>query len=172
MFSAANSGLVGGWSLIAGLVGLVVSVLGFYVTIKQLRRTSRATEAVNTAIGNLKNRMAAFDYATECVRASKSLEHATQLLRGRNWEEAATRLLESQSTLNRVALANEGSVEARTFAKETSDLLLEAIRELEDAADKGLDFDPKDLTLTLRKQINMLDVEFLATNKDMYDVKN
>jgi hypothetical protein len=167
MFEAQHAVLVGAWGLILSAVGLLVSLGGFWVTIAQLRRTKRATEAVEGEVRLLKNRMATFDYASECVRAAKSLEHAIQLLRSKNWEDAAIRLLEGQGILNRIAMSQEGSSESRDLARDTSEQLLIAVRELEDAFDKAIDFDPRDLTFSLRKQINSLDRETMLIFREL-----
>lgn len=167
MFDWSNADVIARWGFGLTILGVVISLGGFWVTIAQLLRTSRATEAVEAEVSLLKNRMAAFDYASECVRASKSLEHATHLLRGRNWGDAAARLLEAQGVLNRVSTSTEGTADSRGFAKQTADQLLISVRELEEAHDKGLDFDPTDLTLTLRKQINSLDIETISIHKEL-----
>src|SRR5688572_13969589 len=119
MFSPDNAALVNGWGLVIGIAGLILSLLGFGFTIQQLVRTSKATEAVKGAVSNLRNRMAAFDYASECLRAGKSLQHTVQLLRLRQWADAAAALVEVQGTLHRVSIRDEGRPEGRALAGDT-----------------------------------------------------
>jgi hypothetical protein len=157
------------WSLIANIAGLALSGAGFWFTIQQLVRTAKATEAVKAAVGGLKNRMAVFDYVSECMHAGRSLQHTTQLLRLKQWADAASTLSDVQLVLNRVAASHEGTQEVRNFAKTASDGLLDSIRELEEAADKGLDFNPSQLVTALRKLRNMLDTETIGATKGIYD---
>jgi uncharacterized protein involved in exopolysaccharide biosynthesis len=79
--------------------------------------------------------------------------------------------LEVQGTLHRIANSAEGRTDARTAAAATAEKLLESVRELEEAADKNIDYDPTDLIMTLRKQINSLDTEIIGINRDLYDVE-
>ncbi|HEX8580283.1 MAG TPA: hypothetical protein VF655_11920 [Allosphingosinicella sp.] len=169
MFDTANAHLVGAWGLILGMVGLVVSLLGFWVTIAQLRRTRKATEAVNAAISSLRNRMGAFDFASECVRGSKSLEHAIHLLRAKQWDEAAGKLLESQGILNRIGISDEGDESARNSSRDTAELLLTSVQELEEAADKQIEFQANELIMILRKQINLLESQIVGVNRELYN---
>jgi hypothetical protein len=113
--------------------------------------------------------MGAFDFASECVRGSKSLEHAIHLLRAKQWDEAAGRLLESQGILNRIGISEEGDTSARASARDTADLLLTSIQELEEAADKQIDYQSTELIMTLRKQVNLLESQVLGVNKELYN---
>jgi hypothetical protein len=158
------------WELALGVAGLIISLIGFPITIAQLLRTTRATEAVNVAVSGLKNRMSAFDHASECLRAGKSLEHSVRLLQLRQWQDAAATLSEVQSALHRLSVSSEGQEEARRFAGETSQMLLNSINDLHDAHEKSLDYNARDLIITLRKQANSLDAEVIIVNRDLYNV--
>jgi hypothetical protein len=166
----ASASLIVDWSLATNLLGLALSIAGFGFTIQQLIRTARATEAVKLTVSSLKNRMATFDYVTECMHAGRSLQHTSQLLRLRQWQDAAGILLDVQAALNRVAISVEGNMTAKTAARLASQDFLESIRELEEAADKQLDFNPSDLITTLRKLRNLLDAETIGATQGIYDV--
>ena len=114
--------------------------------------------------------MATFDYVTECMHAGRSLQHTSQLLRLRQWQDASGILLDVQAALNRVAISVEGNAAAKTAARMASQDFLESIRELEEAADKQLDYNPSDLITTLRKLRNLLDAETIGATQGIYDV--
>lgn len=158
------------WGLTASIGGLALSGLGFGVTINQLARTARATEAVKKAVSNLRNRISTFDYVAECMNAGRSLQHATQLLRLRQWQDAAATLLDAQATLNRVASSLEGNPEVKSSAGQAVENLLETVGSLEEAADKEIDYDPSQLITTLRKLTNQLDTEVIGASRGIYDV--
>ena len=149
-------------------VGTAISAAGFGFTIQQLRRTAKATEAVKANVSQLKNRMVAFDYASECVRASKTLQYASQLVKLRKWPEAASMILDGQSILHRL-LANSGQKEEiRIEFSKVSEYLLAEVQELEEAEDKNIDYNSAKLMMTLRKHINLLDAQFIGTNLELY----
>ncbi len=154
------------WSLASNITGLILSLGGFGFTIQQLMRTAKATEAVRVTVSSLKNRMATFDYVTECMHAGKSLQHTSQLLRLRQWQDAAGILLDVQVALNRVAISLEGHVDAKNEARMASSAFLESIRELEEAADKQIEYNPSDLIMTLRKLRNVLDAEMIGATQE------
>ena len=157
------------WGLTVGGLGTAISAAGFAFTIQQLHRTAKATEAVRNAVSQLKNRMSTFDYASECVRAVKSLQHASRLLRLKQWQDAATTLLDAQVTLHRISVSNEGKDASRLAASTVAALLLDSVSELEEADEKSIDYDYSSLIMIIRKHVNILDSEIVAINRELYE---
>jgi hypothetical protein len=60
-------------SFIATFVGLPISLLGFYYTLKQLRAVKSAADAAAEAVGGIKLRFQHFDVIQECARAESAL---------------------------------------------------------------------------------------------------
>ncbi len=170
MFNPANSHIIGAWGLIITIFGALISIGGFYLTITQLSRTKRATQAVTTAVGDLKNRMYIFDTAVESVRVSRIIEQAIMLLRPGLESEAIPKLLEVQSGFHRLSISEGGDSEDRNEFAEIAAILFDHIAEIEISCDKKIPFDKNSLIMLLRKQINKLDTVGLKAQKAAYNV--
>lgn len=157
------------WGLTTSIVGSLISTVGFVFTVQQLRRTAKATEAAKTAIGQLRNRMTAFDYASECVRAGKSLEHASRLLRLHQWQDASVTLLDTQLLLHRISQSKDGRPDARQSAGALATELIETIQDLEEAGEKDIEYEYRPLITNSRKHINVLDSELVVISRGLYD---
>lgn len=148
-----------------GVVGTLITIAAFGLTIFQLRRTATATQAAKTAIVGLQTRMTTFDLATESLKASTSLQHSVKLLKLGRLDDAAASIWEAQISLNRIgSLMPEAK---KIITAEELEILIETVSDLEDAAVKGVDYDSRSLTVTLRKTINQLEAEYLSRNKEI-----
>ncbi|WP_344711290.1 hypothetical protein [Sphingomonas humi] len=168
-FYKLNSQAAGANGLVLGIWGLLVSIVGFVITLWQIQKTANATQAVSIALSRLRNRMGTFDYASECMRANRGLQHSCQLLRLKQWNDAAASLFDAQIVLHRLSVSQHGDASARTSAGSTSNQILESLPLLESAAEKDIDFSAAELVMTLRKQINILEAEALGINQELYD---
>jgi hypothetical protein len=79
-------------------------------------------------------------------------------------------LLEIQASLNRVSASHEASGDVRTAAASAAETLLDSIRELEEASDKGIEYSATQLITSLRKLSNLLDNEATGASKGIYNV--
>lgn len=85
-----NSALLNGLGFIVGLLGLLLSLVGFWVAWKQLRAIRTETEASNAAIKSVQVKVAAFDTAQECQTASVLIRGIRDHLGSENWQSVVT----------------------------------------------------------------------------------
>lgn len=154
-----------GFSL--SVTGTLLSALGFWATWKQVRETKTATEQSNIEIASLRNRLSTFDFATECTRARKSLEHSVSLLNLHQWKEAFLMLSDSQAALHRIGSNPRCTNDHRAIISEFSTTLLDEISDMEEYHKKELEIDTKNLIKEIRKTINTLDSELNSNGQEI-----
>jgi hypothetical protein len=91
------------WSLIVGILGLLVTIVGFWLAVSQLRRTASATEATRSAIEASTKRMR-LNHLLVLLPQFRSFEIDLDNAGDDNDEKAARRALVGYShTANQVA---------------------------------------------------------------------
>lgn len=81
LFDPDNAVAVGAW-------GLILTVVGFAITIVQLARTQGALTAANTATQQMRKRIAAQNLAINAANADARLKTAQRELRAGDWQAA------------------------------------------------------------------------------------
>jgi hypothetical protein len=92
LFDPRYSAIVGGW-------GVILTTLGFAVTIWQLVRTTNAVKAANSATAGLRARLAAQTAAISAANALARLKAAQRELRAQQWAAAAEAMDELRDLL-------------------------------------------------------------------------
>lgn len=157
------------WEIFLGVVGLIVSLGGFWLTLAQLNRTAKATAAVQEAIVVLRSRINVVDFGSECVRAQETLTHAIRLLTSKAWKEAAISLTAAQSALHKMSLADECSDDGKKNVQDSAQLILKKVSELETLDDGSVYVGSNDLIMDLRKLKNSIDTEVVIMTKGLYN---
>lgn len=155
------------WPLFISVVGTIASALGFAFTVCQLRRTAQATTHAASAIGKLKNRMATHDLIAECLVAVKALQHAARSLSARQYSDASNSILDAQVSVNRISVSLRAPDSLKRDSKEMSEVLIEAVAEIDDLSEKDVDYDTRGLTIRLRKFASKLDAQVSSTNQEV-----
>ncbi|MFZ5705867.1 MAG: hypothetical protein ACOY5R_11450 [Pseudomonadota bacterium] len=88
-FEAANQAGVAGWSFWLGIIGFIVSLLGFAVTIYQLQKTRSAADAAKDEARRIEGILQRYEVASEATRASAALGTAKNYVRNGLWPSAA-----------------------------------------------------------------------------------
>jgi hypothetical protein len=94
---------VAGWGYWFGLLGLVVSIVGFGFTIYQLMLTRSAAQAAVIASEQAKKRVASYDMIFELSRASSALEATHGHIRRGDWPEVLQGYSEARLALVRIS---------------------------------------------------------------------
>lgn len=113
---------VAGWGFWFGLLGLLLSLVGFAITFRQLAKTKDASEAARVAVERIRNSLAVFDGANEASRASYALGTTLTHVRNGMWRDAADSYADVRRSLMRlrsieyVALSHQPDIdEAMNF---------------------------------------------------------
>lgn len=149
------------------LTGTLLSAAGFLFTFWQLKKTSNATEAAKNAIESLRNRITTFDYATECAKCRKSLEHSIGLIKLKQWPDIANSLVEAQISLHRISISPQCTEENKKPFQTTSENMIDAISDIEDFSGKNQDIDLAAFVKSMRKVINLLDTELNSKSQEV-----
>jgi hypothetical protein len=169
LFDAANSGIVGGLSLILTVCGLLLSLVGFIYTIKQVKRTLTAAEAAKLKADELRNQVGVFDLSLEISRANNSLKQVLAFVRSKNLQLTLTPLEDAQAHLNRISKLLVEDRDISSTARQDSAFFLSQIQIIDDSLEKNIGFDSVDLVTRARKTINTLDSKLIDFQKGLYD---
>lgn len=165
-----TSRLFGGLSFVIGGLGLIVSVVGFWYTIVQLKRTRTSTEAVQAAVGNLKVRVDIIDISFETQRAIKLLETTLVHLQHESWVNASSSLWEAQNATYRLRDRFQKSNDEGQVVKNAIVEFLLHVQTLDDLAKKRVkNFDTSEMRLMIRSLVNVLNNAAVSAQKDLYD---
>lgn len=88
-FAPENQFTVTGWGFWFGLVGLLVSVVGFGITLYQLKQTKSAAVAAQQESERIKGVLRQYDAAQEAARAQYALTTARKHFERGNWPDGA-----------------------------------------------------------------------------------
>lgn len=104
------------------MVGAVIGVVGFWITLHQISKVKSATEAQKDAISMLKVRFANFDAIQECAQAQLLLKALRDAIFGLNTNELTT--IYDSLAICFINLAESNSIDINV----TESLRLEATR--------------------------------------------
>ena len=88
-FDPANSGSVTGWSFWIAVVGLMLTAIGFAVTIYQVKRTRSAADSAEREVKRIERSLNRYEIVNEATRASAALATARNFLRSGLWAHVA-----------------------------------------------------------------------------------
>lgn len=88
-FNASNGVAVTGWSFWVGILGLLLTLVGFWFTFRQIAKTKGAAEAVRLEVGRIQLSMQRYDIGQEVSRADYALSVARKHFSNRAWEDGA-----------------------------------------------------------------------------------
>lgn len=91
-FEASATLLVQGWGFWLAIIGTVISIVGFGITISQLIRTKRATEAVSEEVRKIQFAFSRYNAVIETSRAETSLDAARKHIKANEWDQAEVAL--------------------------------------------------------------------------------
>lgn len=80
-FTPANEQLVVGWGFWLAIAGLILTVLGFGLTLMQVTRAKSASEAASDEVERIRESLIRYDAALEVARATYALDSARRHLR-------------------------------------------------------------------------------------------
>ncbi len=108
LFDPANSVAVSAWSLILGSAGLILTSLGFIISIVQIRKARNAADLAKTAVEQVQIRVSRYDAAVDLAEAKTSLQNARHYANLEAWPLFVGSYEIASEALGRVAL--QGSV--------------------------------------------------------------
>ena len=91
-FRATSTLLVQGWGFWLAITGMAISLIGFGITIVQLRRTKKATAAVSDEIRRITFAVSKYDATVEASRAETALQAARRYVKDDDWYQAGEEL--------------------------------------------------------------------------------
>lgn len=87
-FMQENSLASAGWNFWVSIVSLALTVIGFWITFQQLRKTKTAATAAQLAATNVKNRLAEYDATHDVAEARYALGVSMDHVNNDAWENA------------------------------------------------------------------------------------
>lgn len=109
-FSASPLGIFIGFS--AGLMGLVIGIGGFWLTLNQIAKIKTVAEAQEEAISGLRVRLASFDAIQECANAQMFINSLRDCIQTQNGTEALVNY--DKLALSFINISESGSVDGPT----------------------------------------------------------
>jgi hypothetical protein len=91
-FDPANGGWVAGWGFWFGLIGLLLTLIGFAITWVQLARAKSVAVAARDEAARIQLSLKRHDAVQEATRAKGALEAAKRHVRKQEWEDGGERL--------------------------------------------------------------------------------
>lgn len=167
LFESAKGGAVMDASFWISLIGTLITTIGFLITVVQIRRTATIAKAAENAASNLKIKLSAYDFLSDCAKAAKSLEHANRFLKLKLWSDAADVLSDAQILLNRISTSDRVSEKGKSASTSMSEALIGVIGDLEDCAEKGVDFDYREVRISMIKLRGILDGESISQSREV-----
>lgn len=87
-FKGSSTLIVQGWGFWLAIVGMLISIIGFWITLVQLARTKKATSAVSNEIRRIKFAVSKYDATVEASKAEGALDSAVKFFRSDDWFQA------------------------------------------------------------------------------------
>lgn len=106
VFQPEFSSTIGGYSFLIGVASLIITILGFAVTLWQLSQAKTKARVVAEAVINLKRTLEHYDSTTQIERAISALENATRLSRTNNWNSTRDQCDRARESLHKAMLGD------------------------------------------------------------------
>lgn len=91
-FQETSTLSVQGWGFWLAILGMIVSIVGFWITIVQLVRTKKATAAVSEEVKRIGFAVSKYDATVETSRAETALQAARKFVKTDDWGQAGESL--------------------------------------------------------------------------------
>lgn len=91
-FKESSELAVQGWGFWLAIIGLIISVVGFWITIIQLSRTKKATEFAASEIKRIQFAIVKYEATVETSRAEAFLSSARKHVKFSEWSQAGESL--------------------------------------------------------------------------------
>lgn len=104
IFEPSNSAAVGAWGLILGILGIVLTLIGFGISIVQIMKAKSAAESAADAVGDVQVRVSRYDAAVDLAEAKASLQNARHYANLDAWPQFVASYEIASEALGRVAL--------------------------------------------------------------------
>lgn len=104
MFDPSNSAAVGAWGLITGIVGIFLTLIGFAISIVQIRRAKTSADSAKEAVADVQVRVSRYDAAVDLAEAKASLQNARHYANLDAWPQFVASYEIASEALGRVAL--------------------------------------------------------------------
>lgn len=88
-FQSASTLAVQGLGFWLAIFGLLISVVGFWVTLAQLARTRRATTAVSAEVARIQFAVSRYDATIEASRAEALLLSVRKAIKAADWDQVS-----------------------------------------------------------------------------------
>lgn len=104
IFDPTNSAAVGAWGLILGIIGIVLTLAGFGISIVQIRSAKSAAESAKEAVTQVQVRVSRYDAAVDLAEAKSSLQNARHYANLDAWPQFVSSYEIVSEALGRVGL--------------------------------------------------------------------
>jgi hypothetical protein len=104
LFDPENAAAVGGWGLILGVAGIGLTLIGFIISILQIRQAKSAAQSAADAVNTVQVRVSRYDAAVDLAEAKASLQNARHYANLDAWPQFVTCYEIASEALGRVAL--------------------------------------------------------------------
>lgn len=104
LFDPENAATVGGWGLMLGIIGIGLTLLGFIISIGQIRQAKSSADAAADAVNTVQVRVSRYDAAVDLAEAKASFQNARHYADLDAWPQFVTCYEIASEALGRVAL--------------------------------------------------------------------
>ncbi|WP_132740355.1 hypothetical protein [Sphingomonas sp. PP-F2F-A104-K0414] len=104
LFDPGNAAAVGAWGLILGILGIVLTLVGFIISIRQIRQAKSVAQSAADAVSAVQIRVSRYDAAVDLAEAKSSLQNARHYANLDAWPQFVTCYEITSEALGRVAL--------------------------------------------------------------------
>lgn len=88
-FRAENNLIVAGWGFWLAIIGLILTLVGFAITLLQLAKTKDAATAVGDEVDRIRRTLSRYDAAQETAKAAYALTTTRRYLENESWQDVA-----------------------------------------------------------------------------------
>lgn len=100
---AFSGGAADAWGLLLGVYGLIGTIVGFYIALRQIYNAQLASEAAKRASEEAKARFAAYDVISDLARAGSALKESQRHALSNNWTHVIESVSEARVSIVRLA---------------------------------------------------------------------
>lgn len=122
-------------SFAATILGLLIAIFGFRITLQQIRQVKNSQEAAEQAIAGLKVRLSHFNIIQECASAENALNELKSLAKAGDWSQAlevCDRLATALINLRQWGVSLDSTTKQRLFDAESSITKLSSISNIDE----------------------------------------
>jgi hypothetical protein len=143
-----------GW---ASMIGLVVALVGFFITIRDARRSKKAAEAAREAVQDVREDIARANAVADFASAVASMEEVKRLSRERAW----TVLLDRYAAVRKTLISIKGGSDLTDAQQSQIQNAITQFRKLEVELERGLESGGEPVGIAARNRIVSKQVDAL-----------